>query len=162
MKKLWPRKVEAEDCGSPASVVSGCSPGWWTAGRTQRTLALLAGTLASLAGTLASLAGTLAPLAGALAPLCWDPHPPCWDPCSEHVRKDDGRSHPPDAPCPAQVCAPPPLAGLVLPPPSPHSCSVCCFPQGPSHCTVKGLRFGWVSLRVPLPQGEGRLWHCSH
>lgn len=95
-------------------------------------------------------------------------------PSPGHVRKDYGRSHPPEAPCPAQVCTSAPLAGLRAPhssaprgfswgprhtahlagapTPSPHSCSLCRFPQGPSPRTTKGLPFGRVPLRVPLPR----------
>lgn len=114
----------------------------------------LAGTLVPLAGTLAPLMGRSPPLMGP-SPPCWDPcppcwhsRPPCWDPRPGHVRKDDGRSHPPDAPCPAQVCTSAPLAGLR----APHSSAPHGFTWGPRHTAhlARCSPGGWCSHPLHL------------
>ena len=71
--------------------------GWWTAHRTQCTPALTV------------------------------PSSFLRAPSPGHVRKDYGRSHPPEAPCPAQVCTSAPLAGRHAPPPQPPE----AFPGDP-------------------------------
>lgn len=63
--------------------------GWWTAHRTQCTPALTARSSFLRA------------------------------PSPGHVRKDYGRSHPPEAPCPAQVCTSAHWLGCMLPTPQP-------------------------------------------